>query len=228
MTQVRVTLSANAGVSIESGKYRIWVDALHKDKQAGFSAVTPELYRQVLDNDAFKVPNYICVTHCHPDHYCEAMLEEARKRWPTAQLCLPKQEAYKVEDENLTLEFICLPHEGAQYSGVIHCGILICVGGINILIAGDCETASPALREVVGDRQIDLAILNFPWVTLSKGRAFLMQNLKPKHILLCHLPFEADDVGGFRCSAQRNAQLLAGEMDIRLLCEPLQSEIVNI
>lgn len=226
MTEVQVTLSANAGVSIQIGKHRIWVDALHEEKQPGFSAVTPELYQKILRSDLFCFPDYICVTHCHPDHYSAAMLNDAKKRWPNAQLCLPGNEA-TVGTKDLTLEFIPLPHEGAQYADVLHYGILICAEGKHILIAGDCETASPVLAEAVGERQIDLAILNFPWVTLSKGRAFLTQRLKPKHILLCHLPFEEDDENGFRASAQRNAQLLK-DLDVRLLSEPLQMQIVNI
>jgi L-ascorbate metabolism protein UlaG (beta-lactamase superfamily) len=227
LAEIKVTLSANAGVAIQIDKHRIWVDALHNEKQAGFSAVTPELYQKILSNDAFQAPSYICVTHCHPDHYSEAMVKEASKRWPTAQLCLPLQKASKVTDGDLELEFIRLPHEGAQYADVLHYGILIGFGGKHILIPGDCETASPVLAQAIGERQIDLAILNFPWVTLSKGRTFLTQCLKPKHILLCHLPFEADDANGFRKSAERNAQLLP-QMDVRLLSEPLQTEIVNI
>lgn len=224
--EVCVTLSANAGISVQIGKHRIWVDVLHEEKQPGFSAVSPSLYQQVLQSAAFAAPDYICVTHCHPDHYSKTMLENAKKLWPNAQLCLPKQDAYKVKNGELTLEFIRLPHEGAQYADVLHYGVVIGLGEKNILIAGDCETASPALMEAVGDRSIDLAILNFPWATLSKGRAFLTQKLKPKHIILCHLPFEEDDVGGFRESARRNAQLL--DLDVRLLTEPLQMEIVNI
>lgn len=226
MAEIKVTLSANAGVAIQIDKHRIWVDALHNEKQAGFSAVTPELYQEILSNAAFQSPDYICVTHCHPDHYSEEMVKEAVKRWPTARLCLPLRGAYKVTDGDLELAFIRLPHEGAQYADVLHYGILIGCGGKHILIPGDCETASPVLSQAIGERQIDLAILNFPWVTLSKGRAFLTQLLKPKQILLCHLPFEADDLGGYRKSAQRNAQLL--EMDVRLLREPLQTEVVNI
>lgn len=225
MTEIRVTLSANAGVSLQIGHHRIWVDTLHEDKQAGFSAVSTELFQKILSSDAFRAPEYICVTHCHPDHYSAAMVEEAGKLWPGAQLCLPKKT--RLEDSELTIEFFRLPHEGAQYAAVEHYGILIGIGGKHILIPGDCETASPALKEAVGERTVDLAILNFPWVTLSKGRTFLTQVLKPKHILLCHLPFAEDDVNGFRKSAQRNAQLLS-QMDVRLLSEPLQTEIVNI
>ncbi|MBQ8769044.1 MAG: MBL fold metallo-hydrolase [Oscillospiraceae bacterium] len=226
MTEVQITVSANAGICIQIDKHRIWVDALHEDKQPGFSAVKPELYQQILASEKFKAPDYICVTHCHSDHYSEAMLSQARKRWPNAQLCMPEKDPYKVTDGDLTLEFIRLPHEGAQYADVTHCGILIRAGEKHILIGGDCETASPALAQAVGEKEIDLAILNFPWVTLSKGRAFLSQSLRPKHILLCHLPFEEDDVNGFRASARRNANLL--ETDVRLLCEPLQTETVNI
>jgi L-ascorbate metabolism protein UlaG (beta-lactamase superfamily) len=225
MAKIAVTLSANAGISIEIGKHRIWVDALHEDKQPGFSAVSPALYANILDSIAFQAPDYICVTHDHPDHYSRRLVARACELWPAAKLCIAKP--FKLEDGDLTMEFIRLPHEGAQYADVVHYGILLTVDGKHILISGDCETASPALAQAVGERQIDLAILNFPWVSLSKGRAFLTRQLKPKHILLCHLPFEADDGNGFRESAERNAQLLP-QMDVRLLSEPLQTEIVNI
>jgi L-ascorbate metabolism protein UlaG (beta-lactamase superfamily) len=225
MTEIRVTLSANAGVSIQIGHHLIWVDTLHEDKQAGFSAVSTELFQKILSSDAFAAPEYICVTHDHPDHYSHRLVSRAWELWPATKLCIAKP--IRINDGDLALEFIRLPHEGKQYAAVEHYGILISAYGKNILIAGDCETASPALKEAVGERTVDLAILNFPWVTLSKGRTFLTQTLKPKHILLCHLPFAQDDVNGFRKSAQRNAQLLS-QMDVRLLSEPLQTEIVNI
>lgn len=36
---IRVTLSANAGVAIEIGGIRIWVDALHDVQVLGFSTL---------------------------------------------------------------------------------------------------------------------------------------------------------------------------------------------
>ena len=223
--EIQVTFSANAGVCVQSGGYRIWVDALHKEKQPGCSAVSPELFQQVLSSENFSAPNWICVTHCHPDHYSPEMVDGALAKWPSAQLCLPGCKDVRLED--VSLQFIPLPHEGAQYADVLHFGVLIRVGDKTILIPGDCETASPAMAQVIWEQEIDLAILNFPWVTLAKGRTFLTQVLQPTHILLCHLPFAEDDVGGFRASAKRSAQLLP-QMDVRLLDQPLQTEIINI
>lgn len=238
MEEIRVTLSANAGICVRFGSHCIWVDALHEEKQPGFSAVSEELLQKVLDSDAFRSPDQICVTHCHPDHYSKRMIKLAMGRWPQTQLCMPESEfdgqilvageRFCLKQTDYSLEFIRLPHEGAQYSGVKHYGILLRVAQKNILIAGDCETASPALTQALGEREIDLAILNFPWVTLTKGRNFVKQILKPKQVIVCHLPFEADDVSGFCNSAQRNAQLLSDTMDIRLLCQPMQTEIIKI
>ena len=45
---VKVTLSANAGVAIHVCGYRIWVDALHTIKQPGFSTVDVPLQRRML------------------------------------------------------------------------------------------------------------------------------------------------------------------------------------
>ena len=71
MAEIKVTLSANAGVSIQFDNCRIWVDALHEDKQPGFSAVSQALLSQLLESEAFSAPDYICVTHDHPDHWVD-------------------------------------------------------------------------------------------------------------------------------------------------------------
>ena len=40
---IRVTLSANAGVSVELGGVRIWIDALHDTRVPGFSTLDSHL-----------------------------------------------------------------------------------------------------------------------------------------------------------------------------------------
>lgn len=233
---VKITLSANAGIAVDTGGKRIWIDALHEDRQPGFSALTQPLQKQMLRNEAFFDPDFICYTHCHPDHYSRWLTELAKKMWPRAKLLLPEPEfdgqilvtgeRYEVEDEKLRLRFIRLPHEGAQYANVKHYGLILTVGGKNILVAGDCATASPELAKAVTDTPIDLAILNFPWITLAKGREFVQNILKPRHVLVCHLPFAEDDNAGYRRSAEKSARTLRETMDIRLLWEPWQEETV--
>ena len=232
--EIAVTLSANAGVAICADGCRIWVDAVHQEKQMGFSAVTPQLQRQMLESYAFQNPEHILFTHCHPDHYSHDLTAAATALWPRAKLYLPEQEfsgqvlicgqEYKAT-ENLAFSFIKLPHEGAQYTDVSHYGIILRLRDKNLLLAGDCATASPVLAQALAGQDIHLAILNFPWITLKKGREFIQNFLPGAELLIHHLPFAQDDVNGFRQAAQRAVQQIP---NARLLMDSLQTEIFKI
>ena len=236
MPDVKVTLSANAGVCIELAGKKIWVDALFSDADVGFSPMSAELAQRVLESDAFANPDHIVITHCHPDHYSRELAAVAAKRWGSAGLYLPEQELESqvllsgeemcFADGDLTLRFLRLPHEGAQYAHVKHYGLLLSVPGCNILLPGDCAMANSALARAVGDTRIDLAILDFPWITLRGGRAFLESHIRPTHIVAYHLPFAEDDGNGYRLAAAKAAQRMAG--DVRLLLEAMQTEIIKI
>lgn len=220
---VQVTLSANAGVALDLDGRRIWVDALHEEKQTGFSALTPDLQRQMLNCPAFFQPEFICYTHCHPDHYSGRLTQTAQKLWPEAMLLMPKSQ---MEQKNgLTVQYIRLPHEGEQYADTEHYGLLICYRGRNILISGDCAVASPVLAEMLAGKRVDLALLDFPWATLKRGREFLQEHMPETEILLYHLPFTEDDINGYRLSAENAAKLLPS---CRLLMDPLQTIHYNL
>ncbi len=231
--EVTVTLSANAGVAIGCGGYRIWVDALHDQKVEGFSTVDPQLQAGLLKSPAFAHPDFICYTHCHPDHFSEDLTREAKKLWPDARLLLPEQifeeqilvsgEEYIYRGDGISLRFIRLPHEGEVYADVVHYGILIEIGGKHILIPGDCTTAYAGLAEQLKDVTVDLALLNFPWVGLQKGRAFVENAVKPRHAIAYHLPFEKDDIAGYRKAAEKAVN--SGGM---LLWNPLQEIKLDI
>lgn len=235
MPEIQVTLSANAGVCIQIAGKKIWVDALYEGAYVGFSVMPPMLQRQVLESDVFAAPDHIVYTHCHPDHYSRALAQMAKDKWKSAKLFLPEPEMEGqvllsgdemcFADGNLTLRFLRLPHEGAQYAHVKHYGLLISANGCNILLPGDCAVASPALEEAIGDTKIDLAILDFPWITLRGGRAFLEKYIRPDHVLAYHLPFAEDDGNGYRLSATKAAQNMGG--DVRLLQEPMQTETIK-
>lgn len=221
--KVSVTLSANAGVAVAFGGRRIWVDALHTNKVPGFSTLTPQLQGQMLQCDAFQRPEWICYTHDHPDHYSQDLTRVAQKLWPQASVMYPNEtwnEKRMVSDGGLLMQFIRLPHEGEQYAGVLHYGIIIGYQGRILLIPGDCAVGSEALAAAVEGMHIDAALLDFPWLTLRKGRAFAEKYLSDSNIILYHLPFAEDDVYGYRASAARAADQWPGAL---LLMDPLQT-----
>lgn len=248
-----VALSANAGISLTFGGKRIWIDALHKmpaQGPDGYSHVTPDMWDRMRLDSAFTDPDLICFTHYHDDHCSQEMAAQALHAFSKAGLILPGPPSTPgsfpgalilsghrvvIRSDDLTLRFIRLPHEGAQYRNVSMYGLVISSHDRTILVGSDCETASLRLADLLRDElkgtRIDLAILPFPWLTLRKGRAFLEQNIRPAHLILYHIPFEADDINGYRDAVHRSADEFlrthgSDHMDVRLLEDPLQAELV--
>lgn len=226
--KISVTLSANAGVAIAVDDHRLWVDALHERRQKGFSTLTPAMQYQMMSCEPFFDPECICYTHTHPDHYSEKLTNAALKRWPESRIMLPDetwQNEHCVVSEDLVLRFVRLPHEGEQYADVLHYGLLICYHGRNILIPGDCEVASPALLEVVGDTPIHLMLLDFPWITLHRGAEFLKAHFPDVPKIVYHLPFAEDDTMGYRAVTERRATLME---EVQILWNPFQTVTMEL
>lgn len=228
-----VSLSANAGVSLQMGPHRIWVDALHTRQAEGFSTVSPELWARMQAEEAFTAPDVICFTHCHRDHYDRTLTARAKELWPQAKLILPEPEfggqlllqggAVTVTLGGLELRFFRLPHEGDGVPPAPHYGLLLSDGRFRVLIPGDCAVASTALAEHLRGVEIDLALLNFPWVTKKRGRVFVEEILRPRHLFLYHLPFRKDESHRYRAATRRACRFLELP-DVCLLSEPLQRE----
>ncbi len=228
---VCVTLSANAGVSIEIGGKRIWVDALHNTRCKPFSTLSIPLQKQMLTSPAFQSPDYICYTHCHPDHYCESLTDTALNLWPNAKVLAPEGkygcfsgEEWCLQDDTLTLRFLKLPHEGQQYRDVVHYGLIISNQDYNILLPGDCAVNSEKLAQAIANTPIQLALLDFPWLTLRNGQAFLRSHLPQSKYIFFHLPFEQDDRFGYRIAAARHITQMDNAW---LLQDPLQTIVLE-
>ena len=226
--KVSVTLSANAGVAIRIGGRCIWVDALPYIKTEGFSVLNRELAWKIFYEDALGEPDWYCCTHYHPDHYCMVLTDDAEREFKDMKLLLPQEEWGKEHiggDGEINIRFVRLPHDGKQYAEELHYGMIISYMGKNMLISGDCAVAHPAMAEAIGGQQIHLAIMNFPWLTLRRGREFVSKYLPDARILLVHLPFAEDDINGYRAAAQRAVQ---NDPAVQLLMEPLQRIEIDI
>ena len=213
---MKLTLSANAGLAIEIGCKRIWVDALHTRKQPGFSCVDEALQKNMLSHPAFQKPDVICYTHCHPAHYSRSLTEAACRIWPKAVLLMPAEDMQHFSLDDLQLSFFRLPHEGVQYADTLHYGVRIACGDENIVLTGDCAVGCEALNGTA-PRCI---VVDFPWITLPKGRRVLLDGIRPDKIVACHIPFAEDDINHYRTAAATAARQME---NVYLLQEPLQT-----
>ena len=107
-----------------------------------------------------------------------------------------------------------------------HYGLLLQEDDFTVLVPGDCAVGNAALQNLTRGKHIDVALMNFPWVALRKGRDYIREELDWSHLLVYHLPFAADDAGGYRRAAKLSGDSMAGTKDIRCLKDFLQQEQV--
>ena len=237
MPRCQVTLTANSGVLIECNGVKVCCDAFHDDKALEFSTVSPEMQQRIVESQAFLNPDMIFYTHNHRDHYTRPAAEQACRRSPDARLVSPMKElnnslflsedTHKMTLGSAEFSFKQLRHDGKEYIDLPNYGCLMNFDGFRLLILGDCVICNPALEEWLQDTPVDLALLNFPWLTLKRGRAFIADVIRPKHVMFYHLPFAADDVGGYREATAKSLPLLTVPRDVRVLQEPFQTEAVE-
>ena len=135
-------------------------------------------------------------------------------------------DGYTAVVEDVVLHFCRLPHESQHYTiDVPHYGLTITHGTEAILLPGDCAVASPALLPLIARQHFRLALLNFPWITLRKGREFIEQHILADHIIVDHLPFAEDDTEHFRAAAVSEAERL-GRSCIHILDDFLQTTTI--
>ena len=237
MPKCQVTLTANSGVLVVCNGIKVCCDAFHDDKAVEFSTVTHEMQQYMLESPAFQNPDMIFFTHDHRDHYTCPAAEQACRLSPGALLVSPINELnnglFLHEDSHrLTLgsaefSFKKLRHDGKEYIDLPNYGCLINSGGFSVLILGDCVICNPVLEDWLKDTPIDLALLNFPWLTLKRGRAFIANVIKPRHVMFYHLPFAGDDIRGYRSATAKSLPLLTSHKNARILREPFQTEAVD-
>jgi L-ascorbate metabolism protein UlaG (beta-lactamase superfamily) len=232
-----LTLTANAGVIVEIGKTRILIDALHNEKIPGFSAVTPEILSAIGEKFRICEPTAVIATHAHPDHASADLWNKARCRWPNTRFISPgfpligtdelSVERQQLQLESGTIDAVRLPHEADAKMETKHYGYLLELDGCGILVPGDCSIdAASQLHAFVGGRQVDIALLNFSWITLPKARAIIEEQFYFGHLVLYHLPFLEDDVDGFRDAAFKAVESMSAQ-NSRILSEPFQTIVIG-
>lgn len=232
---IKIIYSVNAGICLNIGDVRIWVDFLHEKKVPPFSTVSKELFEQLLVEESVMNPDLIVFTHIHEDHFSKKMIERAYKRFPDAKIIGPTKEfdnqillknnREEIDVKGVHISFIRLLHEGEEYRDVINYGLYIEADGKSILIPADCEVANPDLTEFLNGKNVDVAILDFPWITLKRGYSYVKETMCPKRIVVYHLPLEEED-GDRYAHLLKRALRNERDIDFTILTTPLQTEVL--
>ena len=100
-------------------------------------------------------------------------------------------------------------HEGRAFTDTVHEAVVLESCGKRILLTGDMRidesVAEGLVREYAGntgafeeDFLFDAVFAAFPWETTTKGRKIMNSILRPRKLVLYHIPFEEDDLFGYR------------------------------
>ena len=221
---VRITLTANAGVILQVNRRAVIVDALHDWKTSRFSSVSQATVAAVKAMFSETEPDAVLVTHRHPDHCSELLMQSFSNRWRNTRFLYPESfpQGLSVQQVgHIKVEALALPHEGRGFENVDQRGYCITMDGVRFLTPGDCAAeAKDRLKAMCGGSAVDFAVMNFPWVTLERNRRFLLEELKPEHIIAVHIPFARDDVEHYRPAVFEAAK---AAKNIHILSEPMQT-----
>lgn len=221
-----ITCTVNAGLSIACGSLKMLVDPFPTERVGVFSSLTGDMLAQALDAPAFQAPDLVFITHTHRDHYNAAVMQRFLTRWPAARIIMPDNPFPQglllnapctLRWNGARLRFFPLTHQGAEYTGTAHFGLLLTLDGTTLLLVGDGIVAGESLAGILAEETVDIAVLPFPWVSLQRGVAFVDRVIRPKHILVNHLPLPASDVFHYAESAARHSAQLTCTSDVQLM-----------
>lgn len=238
MDKLDIRYTANAGVLISYRDKNILIDALHDRKTERFSTLSSDKVNLLRSMDIFSNIHAMIVTHKHSDHYSPSLVSEWLLRNPDAILFMPELEYHNqvalsgrevtITQNDMILRFWRLKHDGKEYADDQNYGCLLKFSGMTVLVLGDCMVNEPTLAEFIKDEKIDAAFLNFPWITLSRGRDTIRELIKPKHLRIFHLPFPEDDTHRYLESTRRSADKLEDIIsDIVIYSKFLQEDSIS-
>ena len=243
MQRYRFAFTSNAGLAISFQSSLIWVDAIHDIKAPTYSTVTPDMRERIFtDPDYIGAkglgPDAMVFSHCHIDHFTSDIVRDAMVRFPDSKVLLPEKyfpdeiyvhgDIYEEDINEVQLKFIRTHHCTKRHHNKTHYSLLMNDGNANIFMPMDSSTTDAAMHRCAVDTDIDIAVVDFVWALLQKGRDVILNDLSPRHLLLYHLPFAKDDTHNWRDQTREALAFLKSIPDVRILDTPFQVEDIEV
>lgn len=214
-----ITPIANAGVLISYKHRKILIDGIHREPTPPFESVQSDLLERVIEGqDPFAVVDIALFTHDHKDHFDLSstirFIEKNEKVlvYGPEKLCIKLRNRLQNDfdrrrvihadisgtsrefGEGIRIRSLSIPHEGKQYSDVVNIAYKVELFGIKILHLGDAAlNAMASTNYKVLTDDVDLALLNFPFLTLERGRQIISEVIQPQKVYVLHLPNKTED-----------------------------------
>ena len=232
---IRFAFSANCGMSVMFPGAKLLIDAFPKKKNI-WSVVDSRMWAKLKTDADFMNPDMICYTHLDPDHYSYAYTLEAHKLWPDAVLALPGddfsdsiclcEDHCELRAGSADIRFVKTSHTGNDE--IDHYSIVMEADGKKVLVGGDVTIPTPEFVRFLEEENADILILPFPWCTGNEARRVLLEEIKPEHLVLVHIPFPAEDKYCYRHMVEVCIRKMSAVPDIRVFMEPFQRETFDL
>ena len=131
---------------------------------------------------------------------------EDRRPLPKAETRGILQEVSAAEGERITIPlggsckavFLPTRHlDWRSYRAVLHCSLLLELGGRRILLAADADHCAENQRAFMTEEPLDVVLVTPLFLSVPQGRRIL-EEMRPGQVVLYHIPFAPDDVSKLR------------------------------
>lgn len=231
---IRVILIANAGIFLETGGVRIFLDAFHHAPEFPFSMIPPATFKHMTaEPSIYRDADFIMFSHNHPDHYSPALLLEYLKTNRVRRVLLPEEPADPsseaaliryLDEKRIPFWRLGLPR-GKQHMYQLMPDVYLSAVGMQHTgemyrdINCDCMGLSVKGIRILftGDCSFDWESDYETWSDLSPDVVFvnplffhsekgraLLHKWNSKNIVIHHIPFEGDDRIALRTLAHRD------------------------
>lgn len=240
-----VTYLANEGVQLAFGGKTVIIDALFREGVSGYAHVEPSTLGKLEQaQPPFDKVRLVLVTHRHGDHFDRESVARHLANNPKAVLVTSAQVTKSVHQamldtgpmadriravvpaadgrvattvDGIKVDVLRLSHGGGRFANVVNFGYVVHLGGQRVLHLGDAHlndaTRGPLEKHARG---VDIACIPYWWLMNADGRGYVLDTLKPKHVIAFHVPpKEGEAVSKLLRSTMPNAWTMTELMESR-------------
>ncbi len=234
--KIKIILTANTGVLVEYNGVKYLFDGIHKEKNHYFSILSDYTLKLMTEeNSIFRNIDYIFFSHNHPDHftpkYTELYLEHNNIKKIFLPLdCANKFESFKkyIELKNIKHKYLKLDtgkcfiqifksnsaitafncmHVGRDdFADIENYCFVLTVNNRNILFTSDADYVEEYFSKPLKGVSIDTVFVNPIFFNNPKGNSIIKNIIKPKNVIIYHIPFEKDDKINYRKMVKKDIE----------------------